>query len=112
MAKAKEPLPLTEAFYYILIALYPRPSHGYGIMQDVEAMSGGRVKLGAGTLYTALNALLGKGWLAHYPVSDGTDARRKLYVITEAGQAAAAAEMRRLEELLAAGRRIMHSEEA
>ncbi|SFJ72895.1 Transcriptional regulator PadR-like family protein [Paenibacillus sp. UNC496MF] len=112
MAKPKVPLPLTEAFYYILIALYPRPSHGYGIMQDVEAMSGGRVKLGAGTLYTALNALLGKGMIEHYPVPDGTDARRKLYVMTEAGKEAAAAEMNRLEELLAAGRRIMQSGEA
>ncbi len=60
MDGTKDMLPLTEAFYYILIALYQGPSHGYSIMQDVEKMSGGRVRIGAGTLYTALNTLLKK----------------------------------------------------
>ncbi|NBC71302.1 PadR family transcriptional regulator [Paenibacillus sacheonensis] len=105
-------LPLTEAFYYILIALYAQPSHGYGIMQDVEGMSDGRVKIGAGTLYTALNTLLGKGLIDHYPVPEGTDARRKMYSITQDGRDTVAAEMKRLEELLASGRRIIHPEEA
>ncbi|QHW35114.1 PadR family transcriptional regulator [Paenibacillus rhizovicinus] len=105
-------LPLTEAFYYILIALYAKPAHGYGIMQDVEEMSGGRVKIGAGTLYTALNTLLGKGLIDHYPVPEGTDARRKMYAITEDGREVVAAELERLTELLASGRRIVHAEEA
>ena len=47
---------LTESTYYIMLALY-EPSHGYGIMQQVEEMSGGRVKLAPGTLYGALTAL-------------------------------------------------------
>lgn len=111
MDNVKGLLPLTEAFYYILIALCVQPSHGYGIMQDVERMSGGRVKLGAGTLYTALNALLGKGVIDNYPGPEGTDARRKMYGITETGRAVVAAEMNRLEELLASGRRVLHSEE-
>ena len=42
-------LPLTEAGYYILLSLM-EPMHGYGIMQNVEALSGGRVRLAAGTL--------------------------------------------------------------
>ncbi|QHT63694.1 helix-turn-helix transcriptional regulator [Paenibacillus lycopersici] len=105
-------LPLTEAFYYILIALYAKPSHGYGIMQDAEEMSGGRVKLGAGTLYTALNTLLGKGLIEHYPVPDGTDPRRKMYAVTVDGKQVVAAELERLEELLAAGRRIVNAGEA
>ena len=53
---------LTEAVYYILLSLI-RPMHGYGIMQNVEQLSGGRVKLAAGTLYGALNTLLEKGWI-------------------------------------------------
>lgn len=112
MANLKGMLPLTEAFYYILIALYAQPSHGYGIMQEVEGMSGGRVKLGAGTLYTALNTLLGKGLIDHYPGPEGTDARRKMYSITQDGRDTVVSEMSRLEELLVAGRRIVHSEEA
>ncbi|AZN38801.1 PadR family transcriptional regulator [Paenibacillus albus] len=108
MRDPKEMLPLTEAFYYILVALHAEPTHGYGIMQDAERMSGGRVKIGAGTLYTALNTLLTKGLIEHYPGPEGTDTRRKMYVITPYGQAVTAAEISRLEELLQAGHRILN----
>lgn len=54
-----ESFALTEAFYYILLSLY-QPLHGYGIMQKTQEFSGGRVRLAAGTLYGALNALLEK----------------------------------------------------
>ena len=47
--------PLTEAFYYILLALR-KPNHGYGITQEVDEMTNGRVQLGAGTLYGALQS--------------------------------------------------------
>jgi Predicted transcriptional regulators len=100
-------LPLTEAFYFILIVLYTEPSHGYGIMQDTERMSNGRVKIGAGTLYTALNTLLGKGLIDHYPVPEGIDARRKMYAITETGKQVIEAEVARLEELLQVGRQAL-----
>ena len=48
---------LTEAVYYILLSLM-EPMHGYGIMQNVEQLSGGRVRLAPGTLYGAINTLL------------------------------------------------------
>lgn len=51
---------LTESTYYILLSLY-HPQHGYGIMQETQQLSGGRVRLAAGTLYGALNALCEKG---------------------------------------------------
>ena len=54
---------LTEAVFYILLSLL-EPMHGYGIMQNVNALSRGRVTLGAGTLYGALGTLLEKGWIA------------------------------------------------
>ena len=57
---------LTEAVYYILLSLL-EPRHGYGIMQNAESLSNGRVKLAAGTLYGALNTLLDKG-SQHFPV--------------------------------------------
>jgi len=95
---------LTEAVYYILLALY-HPMHGYGIMQRVQALSGGRVTLGAGTLYGALSTLSEKGWIAPYGGTVG--ARRKEYTITQSGRAAVEAEISRLEELLNNGRGIV-----
>ena len=50
---------LTEAVYYILLSLVT-PRHGYGIMQETERMSNGRVKLAAGTLYGAINGQIGR----------------------------------------------------
>ena len=54
-----ENIALTEAVYYILLSL-AQPLHGYGIMQNTEALSGGRIRLAAGTLYGALTSLLDK----------------------------------------------------
>lgn len=95
--------PLTETVYYVLLALY-QPLHGYGIMQRVAEMSGGRVHLGAGTLYGALTALVEKSWIA--PVGRDAGGRRKEYEITAAGREVVDVELARLEELLANGRRI------
>ena len=57
-----ETIALTEAVYYILLSL-DQPMHGYGIMQNTEELSDGRVRLAPGTLYGALNSLLEKGWI-------------------------------------------------
>lgn len=104
MESGKDALPLTEAFYYILVALYGGPSHGYGIMQDVEKMSRGRVTIGAGTLYTALNTLVKKQLIASAGLDRGADARRKMYAITDRGREALHGELNRLELLLQNGR--------
>lgn len=98
---------LTEAVFYILLSLY-KPLHGYGIMQNVSALSGGRVTLGAGTLYGAINTLVEKNMIT--PCAWETDSRKKEYVITPAGKAAVEAEIRRLEELLKNGRSVAGKE--
>lgn len=91
-------LPLTEALFYILLAVR-KPNHGYGIIQDVSALTNGRVVLGAGTLYGAIQTLVKKQWIAIY--SEDTDSRKKKeYLITRAGTEAFQAEKARLEELL------------
>lgn len=97
-------LPLTEAVYYILLSLL-EPMHGYGIMQNVETLSGGRVRLAAGTLYGAINTLLERGWITALP--GARDSRKKEYQITDLGKEAVAAEITRLQELLKNGREIM-----
>ena len=101
-------LPLTEAVYYILLSLM-EPMHGYGIMQNVETLSGGRVRLAAGTLYGAINTLLERGWITALPGAG--DSRKKEYQITDLGKEAVAAEITRLQELLKNGRQIMGGQE-
>ena len=99
---------LTEAVYYILLSL-TEPLHGYGIMQNVEKLSGGRVRLAAGTLYGAINTLLEKGWSTALPgekdssLPDKRENRKKEYQITDAGRKAVQAEIARLRELLRNG---------
>lgn len=94
---------LTEAIYYILLALH-EPLHGYGIMQKTSSMSKGRLVLSAGTLYGAISNLLEKGWIVPCGESSDTDGRRKLYQITDKGQEILLAEFERLEELVENGR--------
>ena len=98
---------LTEATYYILLSLYS-PQHGYGIMQQTEEMSRGRVRLAAGTLYGALTTLCDKGWIIQLPVMDGS--RKKEYKLTERGVQVLRNEVERLKELAANGERILREE--
>jgi len=98
---------LTEATYYILLSLV-QPRHGYGIMQRAEALSGGRVRLAAGTLYGALNTLCDKGWILQLPAPD--DSRRKDYKLTELGLKILKNEVARLRELADNGEKILREE--
>ena len=99
-----ENLALTETTYYILLALY-RPRHGYGIMQQVEELSGGRIRLAAGTLYGALNTMCDKGWIVNLPVEEGS--RKKEYQITAVGLEILKKEILRLRELVNNGELIL-----
>ena len=90
--------PLTEAIYYILIAVR-KPNYGYGIIQDIERMTDGRMILGAGTLYGAINSMLSKKWITLY--SEEKDSRKKKeYLITPEGKMAFWTEVTRLKELV------------
>lgn len=86
---------LTEVTFYILLSLFT-PKHGYAIMQFIEEKTGGRLSLGAGTLYGALNTLEDKGWIARYGSNEG---RKKEYLITALGKEIAEIELARLQEL-------------
>ena len=92
---------LTEAVYYILLSLMT-PLHGYGIMQNVERLSGGRLRLAAGTLYGAISTMLEKAWIT--ALDNTADSRKKEYVITETGREILRAEYARLKELVDNGR--------
>ncbi len=102
-----EHIALTESTYYILLSLYT-PQHGYGIMQQTELLSGGRVRLAAGTLYGALNSLCEKGWIAPLPVQE--ESRKKEYKLTDKGLAILKQELIRLRQLVQNGETILKEE--
>jgi DNA-binding PadR family transcriptional regulator len=78
---------LREPTFLILAAVAPAPLHGYGILRTVEELSEGRVRLRAGTLYTALDRLVGEGALA-VDCEEVVDGRlRRYYRITDDGLA-------------------------
>ncbi|MDR1001789.1 MAG: helix-turn-helix transcriptional regulator [Oscillospiraceae bacterium] len=86
---------LTEVTFFILLAVF-EPRHGYAIMQFIEEKTNGRLSLGAGTLYGALQSLHEKGWIVPRAAEDG---RKKEYQITPAGREIARSELARLREL-------------
>jgi DNA-binding PadR family transcriptional regulator len=84
-------LPLTEATYYILVALV-EPLHGYGVMQKVETISDGTVTIGPGTLYGAFTSLEKEGLIKMVKEED----RRKSYALTAKGRQVLVEQIRRL----------------
>ena len=90
-------LPLTAQQFHILLALVDQPCHGYGILLDVERRTEGQLRLGTGTLYTALARLVELGLVAE---TDREDARRRYYRLTSLGRAVLRAETARLETLV------------
>lgn len=100
----KKITPLTEATFYILVAL-KEPLHGYGVMQKVSEISKNRVQLGPGTLYGALSNLQALGLIES--AEDLGHERRKLYNMTEVGFRVAEHEVNRFEELARHGRKLL-----
>lgn len=99
---------LTEPVYYILLSLF-KPMHGYGIMQNVKAITNGRVDIGAGTLYGALNTLQSKGFIIE---CENGEPSRKQYILTNEGRAVLKSEIVRLQELLDNGKTYYREEQS
>ncbi|MBM7663216.1 DNA-binding PadR family transcriptional regulator [Bacillus mesophilus] len=87
--------PMTEAMYYVLLALM-RPNHGYQLMQAITEVSNDRLKMGPGTLYGVLSRMQKDG-LISLAEDDG---RRKTYKITSEGEQALRIEYNRLKSLI------------
>lgn len=99
---------LTPAVFHILLALADGPSHGYGIMQDVERFTEGQTRLGPGTLYRSIQRMLVDGLIEELAValqSESDDERRRYYRLTKKGLAVATSEAERLANLVEAARR-------
>lgn len=96
--------PLTPAVLHILLALSTEERHGYGIMKQVERESGGKVKMGPGTLYGSLGRMMSAGLIRESdrkvdPAMD--DERRIYYRITAIGRKALQAELDRYRDVVA-----------
>ena len=92
----------TRAEFHVLLALLGGPRHGYGVMQDVEDHSAGQVRLGPGTLYTAIKRLATSGLIAE---CDADADRRRCYRLTRKGKGIAIEEAHRLSELVRIARK-------
>ncbi len=98
-------LPLSEATYYIMLALV-NPMHGYGVMQFIEEVSGGAVRIGPGTLYGAVSTLENEK-LIDMVREEG---RRKEYQLTDKGKAVLNAQLDRLEQMVGLGKKGLKEE--
>ena len=94
---------LPPATFHILLALAEEDRHGYAIIQDIAARTGGELKLSAGTLYRSIQRMLEQGLIVETrdrPAPEDDDERRRYYRITPDGTAAATAEVQRLGRLV------------
>jgi DNA-binding PadR family transcriptional regulator len=102
-ANPEELLPLTPRVFHILLALVDGPGHGYQIMKEVESRSDGKVRIGPGTLYEAIQRLVNTGLIEESderPADHLDDQRRRYYELTDFGQQALEAEADRLADLV------------
>jgi DNA-binding PadR family transcriptional regulator len=93
--------PLTPAVFHILMALADGEKHGYSIMKDVEKQTGGRIKLGPGTLYGSIKRMLKAGLIeesGERPDPTMDDERRRYYRMSGLGQKILSAESQRLDQ--------------
>src|SRR5271166_5950013 len=108
VTKAK---PLTEPVVLILLSLADEPRHGYALMKDIEALSGGRVRLSTGTLYGALRRLLEDAWIERFEQED-TSREKQAYRLTAAGRRQLQLELDRMRHLTRAGTARLRAREA
>ena len=102
--KASEPeaKPLTEPVLLILTSLAAHPRHGYALIQDIELLSSGRVRMSTGTLFGALRRLLEDGWIERFEQED-TARQKQAYRLTSVGRKQLQIELQRMKELTHAG---------
>lgn len=93
---------MTETAFYILLCLQ-KPNHGYGIVQTVEKMTGGEIKLAPGTMYGSLSKME-KDKVIEFLYEEE---KRKIYQITELGNEVLQIELRRIERLYRNSREVM-----
>jgi DNA-binding PadR family transcriptional regulator len=99
--KDPDRLPLTPLSFQILVALADGPRHGYGIIKEIEAVTGEAFPSSTGTLYLAIERLEHEGLIEK---EKSSDRRRRFYRLTALGRETAAGETRRLATLVGVAR--------
>jgi DNA-binding PadR family transcriptional regulator len=94
--------PLSDPVLLILTSLADQPRHGYALIQDIEELSGGRVRMSTGTLFGALRRLLEDDWIERFEQAD-TSRQKQAYRLTGAGRAQLQLELDRMKQLTRAG---------
>jgi DNA-binding PadR family transcriptional regulator len=97
-------LPLGVGAFYILLALADGDRHGYSISKEVDASTGGTVRLGPGNLYRTLRQMVADGWIVETDQVDAEDSRRRYYRLVPYGRRIAEAEAERLTALVSVAR--------
>lgn len=87
-------VPMTETAFYMLLCL-KKPNHGYGIVQTVEKLTDGAIRLAPGTMYGSLSKMEKDGLIQFIREED----KRKIYQITELGLEVLQLELKRIERL-------------
>lgn len=107
LAEINRFISLSEQTYFILLSLASSPKHGYAIVKEVQHLSDERVILSVSTLYTTLKRLLDDGWIRLIEKTPKKSQRpRKVYELTALGSNVLQDELRRLEGLVSAARKI------
>lgn len=104
----KEQIPLTETMFLVLLTML-KENYGYRVSQEVEKITKGRIVLGPGTLYGAINNLNKKGWIKS--VDKDSESGKKIYVATDVGRELVALEINRMKTLVAEGEKKFKTEE-
>jgi DNA-binding PadR family transcriptional regulator len=104
-------LPLTHLMYHLLAALTEEPSHAYALVQAIRTRSDGRIDPGTGSFYSMIRQAADEGLVCETAGATGPDGRRRVYDITPLGRSVLQAEVRRLEQQLAATRRTLAAAE-
>jgi DNA-binding PadR family transcriptional regulator len=103
-------LPLAPATLHILLSLAGEPMHGFAIMQEVLRQSGGRYRLGPGTLYDNIQRLVKQRMVEEVAGSrEGKSSRRRYYRLSSIGRGVLSQEIARLEEVVNEGRMRLRS---
>ena len=110
----KTPPSLTPAAFHILLVLASGENHGYAIMREVAEHTGGKMRLGPGSLYGTIKRMLADGWIEELderPDPEIDDERRRYYRLTGLGRKLVQAEAERLEQLvnIARGKKLLRT---
>ncbi len=101
-------LPLTPAVFFVLFSLADGEKHGYAIMQEMATLSGGKFRMGPGTLYTTLQRLLDLSLIEEVSGTGAAadhESRRRYYRLTGTGKVLLEAEIGRMDSVVRLARR-------